>query len=117
MSTRTVLVTVLGLALFTPSALAAGQQPSTSRPKGINAREHRQEERIKDGVKDKALTRGELDKLKADEAAVRAEERVYRTSGDGLNKAEVKDLEQDLNKTSKEIYKLKHNGRTRGGGK
>ena len=77
---------------------------------------HRQTARIKDGVKDKELTRGELDKLRADEAAIRAEERVYRKSGDGLSKGEVKDLEKDLNKTSKEIYRAKHNDRTPGGG-
>jgi hypothetical protein len=41
---------------------------------------------------------------------------VYRNSGDGLNKAERKDLEKDLDKTSKEIYKLKHNDRAPGGG-
>jgi len=42
---------------------------------------------------------------------VRAEERVYRKSGGGLNKAERKDLEKDLNKTSREIYRAKHNQR------
>ena len=117
MSTRTLLMTVLCLGLAAPAAYAATPNGSKSRPAGINAREHRQTERIKNGVKDKELTKGELDKLRADEAAIRAEERVYRKSGDGLNKAEKKDLEKDLNKTSKEIYRAKHNNRVpRGGG-
>lgn len=117
MSTRTVLATVLGLALVASPALAAGGPAGKGKPMGINAREHRQAERIKDGVKDGELTKGELDKLRADEAAIRAEERVYRNSGGGLDKAEKKDLEKDLNKTSREIYRDKHNNRVRGGGK
>ncbi len=116
MSTRTVLATVLGLALFASPALAAGGPAGKGKPAGINAREHRQTERIKDGVKNDELTRGELDKLRADEAAIRAEERVYRKSGDGLNNAEKKDLEKDLNKTSREIYRDKHNNRAPGSG-
>jgi hypothetical protein len=34
---------------------------------------------------------------------------VYRRSGDGLTKREVKDLENDLNKTSREIKRATHN--------
>jgi len=78
---------------------------------GVNAREHRQAQRIHQGVKSGEITPAEKDRLKADEAAVRAEERVYRQSGDGLNKAEKRDLEHDLNKTSREIYRAKHNDR------
>ncbi|HUL73308.1 MAG TPA: hypothetical protein VLT86_09425 [Vicinamibacterales bacterium] len=117
MSTRTVLVALLGATLLAAPAAAQAQPASTAHPRGINAREHRQTVRIKDGVKDGQLTRGELDKVKADEAGIRAEERVYRKSGDGLDKAEVKDLEKDLNQSSRQIYRLKHNDRTRGGGK
>jgi hypothetical protein len=98
---------VIALSLASGAAWAA----PAGRPRGINAREHRQAQRIKDGRHDGELTKGELDKLKADEAAVRAEERVYRQSGNGLNKAERKDLEKDLNKTSREIYRAKHNQR------
>jgi hypothetical protein len=92
-------------------AATASWAAPAHRPGNVNARERRQAERIKDGKEDGQLTKGELDKLKADEAAVRAEERVYRKSGGGLNKAERKDLEKDLNKTSREIYRAKHNQR------
>src|SRR5689334_3905064 len=67
--------------------LALVASPAFAQKKNINAREHRQTQRIKDGKEDGQLTKGEQDKLKADEAAVRAEEKVYRKSGDGLNKA------------------------------
>jgi hypothetical protein len=117
MTTRTVLATALGLALCASPALAAGAPGGKGKPMGINAREHRQTERIKDGVKNDELTQGERDKLRGDEAAIRAEERVFRNSGDGLNNTEKKDLEKDLNKTSREIYRDKHNNRVPGGGK
>ena len=99
--------TVISLVSLTSGAAFA----ATDHPRGVNAREHRQAERIKQGVRGDQLTRAELDKLRADEAAVRAEERVYRRSGDGLNRREVRDLERDLNQTSREIYRAKHNQR------
>lgn len=98
---------VVGAAL---TAAAASAAPA-HRPGTINAREHRQRERIANGTQDGQLTRGERDRLKADEAAVRAEERVYRRSGGGLNHAERRDLQKDLNNTSREIYRAKHNNR------
>ena len=108
---------LLGLALAMPAVAAAQDTTTPSDPNhprmSVNARERRQKARIKDGKEDGQLTKAELDKLKADEAAVRAKEKVYRQSGDGLNKRERKDLQTDLNKTSREIHRAKHNGRTR----
>ena len=109
MVNRIAVAMVVCLASVAP-AFAAGSGPDR-RPPGINAREHRQAERIKAGVKDNDITRAELNRLRADEAAIRAEERLYRRSGDGLSKAEIKDLEKGLNKTSREIYRAKHNNR------
>ena len=106
MFARTI-VTAVGLTLLSTAAFAATAQ----RPRGVNAREHRQVERIRQGQKGNELTKAELDKLKADEAAVRAEERVYRQSGDGLNKREYRSLERDLNHASRQIYRAKHNRR------
>jgi hypothetical protein len=110
MSGRHIVAAVLGIALSAPGAFA-GQPPARHRPGSVNHREHRQNRRIKNGVKNDEITKREADRLKGDEAAVRAEEKVYRKSGDGLNKAERKDLEKDLNKTSREIYRAKHNQR------
>ena len=114
MTKATIVATVLALGCAAPAwaASAAGSK----HPNGINARQERQADRIKDGVKDKELTKGELDRLRADEAGVRAEERVFRKSGDQLTPAERQVLQNDLDKTSKEIYRLKHNDRVPGGG-
>ncbi len=110
MTKRTLIATVIALGMAAP-AFAAGP----GGPKGINARQARQATRIKNGVKDQELTKGELDKLRGDEAAIRAEERVFRKSGEGLSPAERRDLEKSLDKTSREIARLKHNGRVPGG--
>jgi hypothetical protein len=109
MMKRTVLatLTLAALGIAAPAFAAA----SPTKPMGINAREHRQAERIKDGKADGQLTPGELDRLHADEAAIRAKEKVYRDSGGDLSKKEYKDLEKDLNKTSQEIYRFTHNGK------
>jgi len=111
MSKRTLLMAVLCLGLAAPAAYAANASGSKSRPAGINAREHRQTARIKDGVKNKELTRGELDKLRADEAALRARERVFRESGQGLNSDEYRALQRELDRLSKEISRASHNGK------
>ena len=103
-----------GIALVAPVSSYAQDAATRHQPRGLNAREHRQIGRIKDGVKDKEITKAELDKLRADESAIRAKERVYRRSGDGLNRAERRDLERDLNQTSREIHRAKHNRRAPG---
>lgn len=115
MFVRTILVTVMGIALLTPAAFADPAGRPQHRPAGINKREHRQVERIQRGVKQGEITKAEADRLKADQAAIRAEERVYRHSGGGLTKPEVKDLEKDLNKTSREIKRATHNDKAPGG--
>lgn len=109
---------VVGLALMAP-AIASAEDAAVRKhhPRSVNARQHRQAARIRDGVKDGEITKGERNKLRADEAAIRAEERVYRRSGDGLSRRERRDLERDLNKTSREIYRAKHNDRTPGDAK
>ena len=108
MFAKQIVAGVIGCALLATTASAA---PARRHPAGINAREHRQAQRIRDGVRNGELTAGEKDKLRADEAAIRAEERVYRRSGNGLNARERHDLERDLNKTCREIYRAKHNER------
>src|SRR5438045_4033401 len=99
MFVRGILATAVGIMLVTPAAFAGPAQSAASRHAGVNAREHRQTERIRHGVKDGDISRAEADRLRADEAAIRAEERVYRRSGDGLSRREAKDLQKDLNQT------------------
>ena len=110
---RRIAAAVCCFALVAPVCVFAQSpmQASDHRNRGINAREHRQVLRIRDGREDHELTRRELDRLRADEASIRAEERVYRRSGDGLSRWERRDLQRDLTRTSREIYRAKHNNR------
>ena len=111
MLVRRIVAIAFGIALAGPLCAFAQDQAPAPQERGINARQHRQMRRIRDGRQDGDLTRGELDRLRGDEAAIRAEERVYRRSGDGLNRSERRDLQRDLNRTSREIYRAKHNNR------
>lgn len=109
---RYITAAVMGLALVVPAAASAQETAARKHhPRSVNARQQRQGARIRQGVRDGEITKGELDKLRADEAAVRAEERVYRRSGGGLNKRERRDLQRDLHKTSRKIHRAKHNDR------
>ena len=112
---RTLLLSAFVSLIAVPSAFAQTPQNPQQHPAGINKREARQEKRIKDAKKDGELSKAELDKLRANEAALRAREKVFRDSGQGLDSAEYKALEKELNRTSKEIYRAAHNGK--GGGK
>lgn len=101
------------IVLTTPT-LSFGEDRVGTHPRGVNARQHRQAARIGAGVRSGEVTRGELNRLRGGEAAIRAEERLYRRTGNGLNRWERRDLRRDLSKTSREIYRAKHNDRTSG---
>jgi len=108
---RRIVTAAFGLVLAVPltSFAQSARDPSSHHHRGINAREQRQAARIHEGRVDNEITRRELDRLRGDEAAIRAEERVYRRSGEGLNRWERRDLQRDLNRTSREIYRARHN--------
>ena len=111
MLVRRIVAAAFTLVVAAPTFALAQDSAANHRRAGINARQQQQTARIKDGRQDHELTQKELNKLRADEAAIRAEERVYRRSGDGLNRWERRDLERDLNQTNREIYRAKHNRR------
>jgi hypothetical protein len=91
----------------TPAATSADEKPST-----INQRLENQHDRIQAGVKDDQLTKSEATHLRADDAAIRAQERVYRNSNGGkLTKGERAQLNRELNRSSRQIYRDRHNNR------
>jgi len=109
------LAAALALGLSSAPALAQSASPAapadSAHRSGINAREARQRARIRNGVQDGSLTTAEARRLRTEEAGIRAEERAFRRSGDGLNRVERRDLQRDLNQTSRQIRRLTHNGR------
>ena len=79
---------------------------------GVNARQADQRERIQQGIRSGELTRGEARQLGAEQRDIRQEERQYKSDG-VLTKVERKDLQQDLNAASKDIYNQKHDAEQR----
>ena len=89
-----------------PSAQPAGDHPS------VNQRLENQQDRIQAGKQDDQLTKGEATRLKADDAAIHAEEKVDRKANDGkLTTGEKKQLNRQLNRNSRRIYRARHNNR------
>lgn len=93
--------TLLGTSLLTATAALAG--PYTTR-------EERQQGRIAQGIASGQLTPGEAARLEREESRVEAERRAFWADGT-LSPAERAKLTHDLNKASRDIYRLKHNGR------
>jgi hypothetical protein len=76
------------------------------------ARQKRQATRIRRGVVSGALTKGEAASIMKDEKAIRQEKRAARADGT-VTGAERRELRQDQNQASRQIYQKKHNNRTR----
>jgi hypothetical protein len=91
------------------STAVAAERP---RSPGVNARQHAQQHRIHEGVRSGELTKEEKDKLEAEEKALRTEEHAYKADG-RLTAAERKDLHQDANQVSRDIYQEKHDSDVR----
>ena len=94
--------------LFGISAIASAQ---TRTPK-INQREHNQQRRINQGIKSGELTRPEARRLEAQEGRIRADEKIDKADGKVTPK-ERRQLDRELNRTSKHIYNQKHDGQER----
>jgi hypothetical protein len=80
---------------------------------GVDVREHRQRARIREGVRSGELTGREAARLRAEQTALRAEERSYRSTGGGLSPWERRDLRRDLNRGSRHIHRQNHDGQSR----
>ena len=110
MTTRT-LLTTLAVSFIASGATAQTTQVPTPDPT-VNQRLENQKDRIQAGNKDDQLTKAEATKLRADDAAIRAQEKVYRHAHDGkLTKGEKTQLNRELNRSSRQIYRARHNDR------
>jgi hypothetical protein len=87
------------------------ETPRTADPR-IKAREHNQRTRIHEGVKTGELTKDEAKGLRSEERAIHQEEHQFKADGK-LTPAERAKLKTDLNKSSRDIYREKHDGEKR----
>src|SRR5215475_6545823 len=77
---------------------------------GIDRREQNQQNRVANGLKNGSLTSGEAAKIERDEAKIQRDE--ARAKADGVVTArERARLNRELNHTSREIHRDKHNNR------
>ena len=77
----------------------------------IDAREQRQQERIQQGVQSGQLTRGEANRLEAQQGRIQAREDRMKANGN-LTGRERAALTRQENRASRNVYCKKHNART-----
>ena len=98
---------VAALSSFVVTAAFAGD-----RDPGVNKRQRHQHSRIAEGVKSGELTHSEAKSLRADQHAIRAEEAEFKSDG-VLTRGERRELHRDLNESSRDIRREKHDSDTR----
>lgn len=89
-----------------------GARHHRPRDPGVNQRQHNQQHRIQQGVRSGQLTKEETQALRSERKAIHQKERAYKADGT-LTKEERKDLHQDMNDLSKDIYQEKHDADVR----
>jgi uncharacterized membrane protein YebE (DUF533 family) len=103
---------VLGVAVVMSAFLAAAAMAGTATP-NLDKREHRQMQRIHQGVQSGELTRPETRRLTEGEARLRYNEAKAKADGD-VTPAERARLQAEADRMSKRIYRQKHDAQTRG---
>ena len=79
---------------------------------GINGRQHREQLRIRHGIRSGELTRREAFRLQAERARIRAYERYARRDG-YVSPRERARLDRGLDRASRDIYRQKHDRQDR----
>jgi hypothetical protein len=122
--TKSLLVLAVGGLMFVGAASAQTQDSNTSgagpgvvdpnhpRVNEVNGREQNQQDRIANGVKNGTMTPGQAANVERKEQHIDNQEKRDMAAHDGhLTKQEQRQLNKEQNKTSKQIYKDKHDGK------
>lgn len=83
-----------------------------ARRPNVNQRQHRQHDRIREGVRSGELTRLEAARLQREQAQIRVMERRAVRDGD-LEARERARLQRELNQANRHIYRQKHDNQDR----
>ncbi|RMG75348.1 MAG: hypothetical protein D6710_00175 [Nitrospirae bacterium] len=94
------------------SALTTNAIAGTTTDPGIKKRMRHQEQRIKQGIRTGSLTWTEALRLERELSMIRCEERRFKSDG-VLTKKERKKLHHDLNRSSRHIFREKHDRQKR----
>lgn len=85
---------------------------SMAGPRGINSRQHREQQRINQGIRSGELTRLEARRVEAGLSRIRRDERRARSDGD-LSPRERARLHRELNRESRAIHRQTHDEQDR----
>jgi len=80
-------------------------RPRTPR---INQRQENQQDRIQQGIKSGELTRREARRLEGIEGKIQADKLIDKSDGH-ISRRERAQLNRELNRASRDIYRAKHN--------
>ena len=122
--TKLLFALAVGSLMFVGAASAQTQDSNTSgagpgqydpghpRVNEVNGREQNQQDRIANGEKNGTLTPGQAAHLENREQHIENQEKADMAAHNGhLTKAEQNKLNREQNRTSKQIYKDKHDGK------
>jgi hypothetical protein len=104
-------IKILGGLLIAALAFTSVAEAQTRTPV-INQRQHNQKRRINQGVRSGELTRNEARHLRADERHISRDKRMARANGH-VSRTQRQHLRREENRTSRAIYRDKHNSRVR----
>jgi len=109
LQTKGLILTAAMAGLMLP---AVAQTAPAAAPATINQRKENQQDRIANGVKSGQLTAGETANLEKREAHINKEIHNDRVANGGkLTPAERRQVTRQQNRTSRAIYRKKHNAR------
>jgi len=103
---------IVSILLSMMFVLAVGISVSAQKTPSVDRREHRQQRRIKQGVKSGELNRREAARLETQQARTRRLEARAKSDGKVTVKERAR-LQHRENKTSRRIYRQKHDAQTR----
>jgi len=101
-----------GILLLVSFVLALGAGALAQSTPSVDRREHRQQRRIRHGVRSGSLTRREAARLERQQARTRAAEARAKADGKVTARERVR-LQRRENRTSRRIYRQKHDRQSR----
>lgn len=104
-------ISMLG-ALAIPAAAQNVAPANNTRTPVVNRRQVRQQQRIKQGVRSGELTPAETRRLEREQGRIQANKLNAKADG-SVTPQERARLQREQNRASRDIYRLKHNNRTR----
>ena len=101
--------TISGLMLALLAIAGSAQVIAAERERGTNGRQQFQQQRMQQGARSGDLTRGEARNLQRGARDIRQTEQRSRADG-RVSRTERRDLNQDLNRQSRDIRRERHDG-------